>query len=243
MCVGCVTNCGEMVLVPGSSFWQGCNASLDSDCRTKENPYHQVNVPTFEIDKYEVTNSQFRACVDAGWCELYLASKDDLEGCTWDIPGKEDYPADCIFWNEAGSFCKWVGKRLCSESEWEKAARGTDGRIFPWGNEPPTCEHAVMDGCSNTSAAEVGSKPAGASPYGAMDMAGNVAEWVEDDWHDSYEGAPQDGSAWVESPRASDVVLRGSHYSGLAIYGRCSSRTNFPSHGLNPGLMGFRCCR
>lgn len=153
---------------------------------------------------------------------------------------------NCITWHQAREYCDWVGKRLCSESEWEMASRGTDGRIYPWGNETETCHYAVMYeggyGCGTGSSWPVGSKPAGASPYGALDMSGNVWEWVEDDWHPNYTEAPTNGSAWVDVPRASYRVERGGSYYVFSGGLRASRRTAYDPAGYQDGL-GVRCCR
>jgi len=202
-------------------------------------------VPTFQIDKYEVTVALYRRCVDAGSCGPPIGGYQ----CTWDENGKEDHPVDCMWWNSAGNFCAWAGKRLCSESEWEKAARGTDGRKYPWGNETATCEYAVMNdgsgqGCGTEGTMAVGSKPAGASPYGALDMAGNAMEWVEDDYHPTYTEAPTDGSAWVDSPRAGNRSIRGGSFARIVGVLYSSFREyDFPWEGSLLKEPGVRCCR
>ena len=119
--------------------------------------------------------------------------------CNW-----ETHPINCITWYKARHYCMWSGKRLCSESEWTKAARGADERIYPWGNEEPNCYRVAMNdgmrGCEEGHTWSVGSKIPGI--YGLHDMSGNIWEFVEDDWYINCEGAPSDGSAWVDSPRS-----------------------------------------
>ncbi len=235
-----------MVTVPAGSFMQGCNASVDSDCSSpREYPYHEVNVPAFEIDKYEVTVKEYGNCVTSSACTEPSTVN---SYCNWNKSGKAEHPVNCITWHQAGEFCAWAGKRLCSESEWEKASRGTVGRKYPWGSEPSaTCEYAVMSeggvGCEAESTWPVGSKPLGTSPYGVLDLSGNVWEWVEDDYHSVYSGAPTNGSAWVEEPRASQRVMRGgSLVNFYASYLRSSNRYADDPARVG-GHIGARCCR
>jgi formylglycine-generating enzyme required for sulfatase activity len=243
----------EMVDVPAGSFQMGCNIAVDTECYSNENPYHAVTVPSFRIDKYEVMNANFKKCVDAGACTNHW---DDSKcyvynGSSWDygvlpLNFRGDYqPVVCVDWSQAEAYCAWAGKRLPSEAEWEKAARGTDGRKYPWGNTGLDCDHAVWNytTCGNSSTQPVGSKPPGVSPYGAMDMIGNVWEWVEDDYHSTYTGAPVNGAAWVDSPRASHRVLRGGSWdSDSSRRLRASSRArSSPSDSVND--YGFRCAQ
>ena len=190
---------GDMCDVPAGPFMMGCNSAVDTECASSEYPYHSVTVPGFKIDKYEVTASEYKACVTASGC---TAANTD-SGCNYNVSGKESHPINCVDWAQAKAYCTWAGKRLPTEAEWEKAARGTDGRKYPWGNDALDCDHAVhsANGCSNSSTAPVGSKPAGVSPYGAEDMVGNVWEWVEDWYHDTYTGAPSDGRSLSTSLR------------------------------------------
>jgi len=232
-----------MVTVSGGSFWQGCNAAVNTFCVAHKSPYHEVTVPAFEIDRFEVTVGLYGDCVTGGSC---TAPTGTSPGCNWNKAGKEAHPVNCITWYQAGEYCAWAGKRLCSESEWEKASRGTDGREYPWGNVPATCEYAVMDdggfGCGTVGTMAVGSKPGGASPYGAMDMSGNVWEWVEDDWHRSYNEAPTDGSTWMDNPRASYRVRRGGSFEDDDGYMPSSSRY-YDDPVYSNGSIGARCCR
>ncbi len=233
----------SMVTVSAGPFMQGCNEAVDTECGSNEKPYHKVNVPEFEIDKYEVTVGLYGDCVTGGGC---TASTGTSSYCNWGKAGKGAHPMNCITWDQARAYCAWAGKRLCSESEWEKASRGTDGRKYPWGNEAATCEYAVMEeggnGCGIGSTWPVGSKPAGASPYGALDMSGNVWEWVEDDYHTSYGAAPTNGSAWVDDPRASPRVVRGGSFVDVPRALRASARSYVYPYSA-AYYLGLRCCR
>ena len=228
---------GAMCEVPAGPFMMGCNVAVDSECQGAEKPYHQVTVPRFKIDELDVTASEYKACVDAAGCtDAHTGGH-----CTWGVAGEEGNPINCVDWNQAKAYCAWAGKRLPTEAEWEKGARGTDGRKYPWGNDLLDCDHAVMPSCGTGGTVPVGSKPLGASPCGALDMVGNVWQWLEDDWHDDYYGAPTDGSAWTGSPRGQYRVVRGgSWFQGNTAYFRASFRVFNDPTGWND-YFGFRC--
>ncbi len=166
------------------------------------------------------------------------------EFCNLGVSGKTQHPINCINWAMASSYCAYAGKRLCTEAEWEKAARGTDGRKYPWGNADATCDYAVMTlmdlGCGTGSTIAVGSKPSGASPYGALDMAGNVYEWVSD-WYSSYD--PGKSSKDPQGPSGgSERVLRGGGFGSGGSVVRASNRVGYPPTDAPEGF-GVRCCR
>ncbi len=167
-----------MVLVPAGEFVMGS----DHD-QAEAKPAHTVYLDTFYIDKFEVTNELYRACADAGACTgggLRL-----LRNPVW-----VGHPVMDVTWAQAQQYCEWRGGSLPTEAQWEKAARGTDQRKFPWGNDPVTCELARYGDCGWMTT-RVGTHPKGASPYGAQDMAGNAWEWVYD-WYDAkyYSSSP-----------------------------------------------------
>ena len=231
---------GGMVLIPSGSYWMGCNRAVDDECASDESPYHEVTLSGYYIDKTEVTQSEYKKCVDAGEC--------DTPSCDWDPTGTPNRPVACVDWTQAGEYCAWAGKRLPTEAEWEKAARGTDGRKYPWGNEDATCEYAVMDdgtdnGCGTDSTWEVCSKsPAGDSPYGLCDMAGNVWEWVSD-WYDFgyYTNSPASNPTGPVSG-SGRVIRGGSFYTHDDADLRASNRDDYdPSDVLDD--LGFRCAR
>jgi formylglycine-generating enzyme required for sulfatase activity len=135
-----------------------------------EQPVHTVTLDGFYIDTFEVTNAHFRQCVEAGTCQAPTTC--DFGEPTYEDETKEDHPVVCVSWNQAKTYCEWRDARLPTEAEWEKAARGTDGRTYPWG-DGTECDNANYGGCVGDTT-KVGSYPAGVSPYGAYDMAGNV---------------------------------------------------------------------
>jgi eukaryotic-like serine/threonine-protein kinase len=155
-----------MMYVPEGEFLMGSEEG-DSD----ESPEHTVYLDAYWIYKNEVTNKQYRACIEAGECVGDI-----------NFYNENDHPVKFVDWYEADAYCTWAGGRLPTEAEWEKAARGHDGRAYPWGEISPTCALAQFRAC-NYQTKPVGSFPEGASPYGALDMAGNVWEWVAD-WYD-----------------------------------------------------------
>jgi len=204
----------QWVTLPGGSFTMGSETS-----HPDEKPRHKVTVRTFQMAKTEATVEQYKACVDAGAC----AQPDAGGYCNWGKSGRENHPINCVDWAEAQAFAKWAGGRLPTEAEWEYAARsGGKEQRYPWGDEEATCERAVMDhggwGCGRDSTWPACSKPRGDTRQGLCDMAGNVWEWVQDRYHDSYNGAPADGSAW-ESPSGSLRVGRGGSwgFNGLVV--------------------------
>jgi formylglycine-generating enzyme required for sulfatase activity len=200
-----------MVDVPQGPFWMGCNEALDADCSGNEYPYHEVTLSAYRIDVTEVAVVAYADCVDAGAC----SEPDSGAACNWSAVGRGDHPINCVDWQQAADYCAWAGKRLPTEAEWEKAARGTDGRKYPWGSDAPTCSLANfyygVGGCADGTV-PVGSSPAGASPYAALNLAGNVGEWVAD-WYETfyYASSPSDdpvGPAAEEVADEDDAILR-----------------------------------
>jgi len=202
---------------------------------TYATPVHGVTVPGFKMGRTEVTVCQYQACVTAGMCTVAQGSQSG-----------DDHPVVWVDWNQSKAFCGWAGGRLCSESEWEYAARnGSAGNLYPWGISGPTCDDAVWwgTGCSPSGPAAGCSKPTGNDKWGVCDLAGNVLEWVEDDWHDSYQGAPTNGSAWVDSPRGYYRVNRGGGFGSYDAGLRASNRDfAHPSFSADSN-RGARCCK
>lgn len=219
-----------MVAVAAGAFWMGCN---DSECLSDESPFRQVTLSAFLIDRTEVTRAAYDSCVDAAAC-LQPGSG---EFCTSDE--MKANPVTCVSWQDAADYCSWTGKRLPTEAEWEKAARGTDGRIYPWGGVDPTCSSANFDSCA-ASSESVGSHPDGASPYGAVDMAGNAWEWVADWFDPNYYGSAPNSDP--DGPTSGSLkVLRGGSFSLDAWYARTSNRGRLDPSGRLLGNLGFRC--
>ena len=260
-----------MVFVPEGDFKMGSNNGPDY-----EKPQHTVWLDAFWIDQTEVTNVQFEKFVKesnyetdaefAGWSYVYEMSSakwPKVSGANWRHPkgpsssldGLENHPVTYMSWNDASAYCKWAGRRLPSEAEWEKAARGIDSRIYPWGNQKPGgnllnfadknialewADKSINDGYPFTS--PVGHYPEGASPYGALDMAGNVWEWVNDwfapdyyqsqtSWHNPLGPSPKvgrvlRGGSWNDSGGVTRSTFRLGYYpmDWYAFYGfRCAA--------------------
>jgi formylglycine-generating enzyme required for sulfatase activity len=230
----------EMMLIPAGEFLMGSDPDEDKDARKDEQPRHTLYLPDYFIAKTLVTNAQYAAFVE-------IAGREPPKGWEGKKPpkGKEDHPVVWVTWYDAMAYCKWLAGatgrpyRLPGGAEWEKAARGTDGRIYPWGNEWDAGRCNTREG-GRGGTTPVGSYPQGASPYDILDMAGNVWEWTCSKYK-GYPYAPADGR---EDGRASAEVLRvmrGGSWFDQASYARCAARRR----GLPDGLwssMGFRVC-
>ena len=233
----------DMIDVPAGSFIRGCD-DQDAHCDADERPSHRVTLDAFFIDRTEVTVSAYRACVEDAACSVPGTEPD----CNFGVSDRSDHPVNCVNWSQASDFCHWSEKRLPTEAEWERAARGTDGRLYPWGSEPEaSCSHAVMvgdggDGCGTHRTWPVGSKPKGASPVGALDMAGNVWEWTAD-WYANYPGQAE--SVNPRGPETgSERVIKGGSWDdqyGAPILRAAARVGNTPDTAGR--YLGFRCAR
>lgn len=250
----------EEVYIPAGEFLMGSNGIEAANTTTMghdydETPLHTVYLDGFWIDKYEVTNSQYAMCVDAGVCELPKYAESETRSWYFGNPDYSNYPVIWVTWHNSRAYCDWVGRRMPSEAEWEKAARGTEGNKYPWGNEFATdplaneranfCDtnclrtianHAFDDGYADTS--PVGSYPAGASPYGVMDMSGNVWEWTTT-IVSLYPYDPTDGREDMDVVPA-ERVWRGGPWSNGLWYLRTTPRHYAPPFYSFVNL-GFRC--
>lgn len=223
-----------MVYVPAGEFTMG-SAVNDSQALSNEKPQHTVTLPAFWIDRTEVTNAQYRKFVEAGgydqrdyWTDAGWAwklwNKVTQPRC-WDdgMFNQAEQPVVCVSWYEADAYAHWAGGRLPSEAEWEKAACGIDERIYPWGNQEPSKAMLDLGGVIQRTRS-VGSYPTGSSPYGALDMAGNVWEWTGSVYQ-PYPYNPDDGREDREIPSNAPRVLRGGSRGNPTEQIRCAFRT------------------
>lgn len=227
----------EWVDVPAGMFLMGTEFEREGFVSPFEFPQHTVFLDAYRIMRTEVTNQQYRQCVQAAACNP---------------PGNEDYdsteraqhPVTDVSWYDGETFCRWAGGRLPTEAEWEKAARGDDRRTYPWGETPPDCTLANFNYCAGDGVAltgdtvPVGSYPSGASPYGLYDMAGNVYEWVNDWFDGDYFSVSPD-----KNPPGPDTGIyrgvRGGSWSSFSHLRTASRHGSYPvtrNHDI-----GFRC--
>ena len=146
-----------------------------------DSPQHIVYLDAYWMDKYEVSNAMYLKCMKAGICTDMVSDNTTYQNWIY-----RDHPVTYITWEQAGLYCQWAGRRLPTEAEWEKAARGTDGRAYPWGDEAPNARLANFDGTKIHEAVSIYRYPLGASPYGALNMSGNVREWIADWYAEDY---------------------------------------------------------
>jgi formylglycine-generating enzyme required for sulfatase activity len=266
-----------MVMIPGGEFFMG---SDEKDALPQEKPPHKVKVDPYCLDKHEVTVARYKACSDRGACKR--AGKENVwPGITAvqqkiydplcnlaDADKLGQHPINCVDWEQAKTFCEANGGRLPTEAEWEFAARGPDGRIYPWGDDAPSAKllnacgkecvawmkkhpdpdgevrtmYDADDGYPNT--APVGSFPAGKSRYGIEDVVGNVWEWVSD-WYAEYDAATTGSMASNPKGPASGTerVIRGGSWNGShASWVRPSFRVLVDPSARSYGF-GFRCAK
>lgn len=229
--------------VPAGEFTMGASDS-DPDAGPDEKPAHKVNLDAFWIDRTEVTNAMFARCVSQGGCD----PRPERRGTTGVASLKHlNYYYDAEFANypvltyeakDAADYCEWAGRRLPTEAEWEKAARGTDARQFPWG-EGKECTRGSFFGCTEDTTT-VDGPMAGASPYGALNMAGNVWEWVADQYaSDYYANSPSTNPTGPAQGQGN--VRRGGGWRSLTRDLRVTARESGVAQHYMDGQMGFRC--
>lgn len=226
-----------MVLVQAGEFWMGTS---DGEGLNNEHPRHRVHVDAFYVDQYEVTTGRYAT---------FFQETNRAEPRFWSnqvLPQHGRKPVVGVDWNDANDYCAWAGKRLPTEAEWEKAARGTDQRIYPWGNATPNEQRGNFNRSGDFKnygvLTDVGSYEQGKSPYGAYDMAGNVLEWVEDWYHEKYYSKSP-----VRNPKGppSQVlygVARGGSWGNIPVGVRATHRYWFlPT--IRGDDIGFRCAK
>lgn len=210
------------VHVPAGDFLMGSAAS-DPNAYAGESPLHQVYLKDFWIDRTEVTNARYARCVQAAACQPPVRTTSYTRDAYYGNPEYADYPVIFVTWDDAAAYCQWAGGRLPTEAQWEKTARGADGRPYPWGAIAPD-RNLLNFNVQVGDTTQVGRYPAGASPYGALDMLGNVWEWVAD-WYDPdyYGQSPQQdplgpdhgmgrvmkGGSWNVTPQTARAAVRG----------------------------------
>jgi len=221
-----------LVHVPAGSFLMGSEQGA-----ADERPVHRVTSSGFMMDRYEVSNGRYRACVQAVACTAPSLLSSNTRARYFEDPSFADYPVIFVSWAQAQSFCAFAGGRLPSEAEWERAAAGSEApRTYPWGESAPDCSKANFAGCVGDTD-RVGRRPAGQSPYGIFDMAGNVWEWTAD-WYGVYGRIPVQDPTGPESGTLK--VLRG----GCWVSGASSLRTTCRKPELPNSWapnVGFRC--
>ena len=259
---------GTSVYVPAGEFLMGCDSGNPAEipCYPEEVPLHRVYLDAYTIDKYEVTNLEYLSCVQSGACNAPRLNRSRRVMNYYNNPTYNYYPVLYVSWWDAQNYCAWVGKRLPTEAEWEKAARGMSStRVFPWGNQPNDCTRAnkLADNSScvrPNDTLPVGYYPRGASPYGVMDMAGNAFEWVQDLYDTRYyysspylnpPGSDHVDHDWI--PTYNDVlfVIRGGSNVDNWYYMRTAHRHYghhsepqtelFDAPQFRSWRVGFRC--
>jgi serine/threonine-protein kinase len=220
----------EWITIPAGEFLMGSDKKKDKQALDNETPQHTLNLGEFRIARYPVTNAQYLEFVRT---TKYKAPEHWKGGA---IPtGKEQHPVVNVTWKDVQAFCQWANVRSPSEAEWEKAARGTDGRIWPWGNDAPTKEHCNF-GMNVGDTTPVGKYLKGASPYGVMDMAGNVWEWTGS----LYKPYPYRADDGRENPEGDGTrTLRGGSWGFDVDLVRCVFRNRHYPWLRNVGV-GFR---
>jgi len=227
----------KLMYVPAGNFQMGSNDFPDT-------PVHTVYLDAFWIDQTDITNKMYALCDNAGVCQSPTNTSSNFHSSYYGNSQFDNYPVIYIDWNMAKTYCEWAGRQLPSEAQWEKAARGTDGRTYPWGNSID-CSLANYGGNGSNDCVgdttEVGAYPSGVSPYGALDMAGNVWQWVAD-WYDGkyYSNSPSSNPLGPTSGQGR--VLRGGPWEGVEYDVRSAARIRFDPD-VTYYSVGFRCAR
>ncbi len=231
-----------MVYVPAGAFMRGSPTGRGED---DQKPQRSITLNAFYIDQYAVSMAHYRRCVEAGSCTE--PNKDEI--CNWGVDGREDHPINCVSWHQSKGYCEWVGKRLPTEAEWEKSAKGNDGRLFSWGNELPSCELTNYNASSQMGQDKychgrtipVGEYPGAASPYGVVQMTGNVYQWASD-WYGKtyYQESPDKNPQGPTSGKYR--IVRGGSWFNVARDLKVELRGLIPP-GTRLNYVGFRCAK
>jgi formylglycine-generating enzyme required for sulfatase activity len=224
-----------MSYIPAGEFIMGTKYGSEADALAAM-PQHAVYLDGFWMDQFEVTNAQYRECIDAGDCSVPLSYLSNTRSDYFYDSQFDNFAVTNVSFQQAQGYCSWAGGRLPTEAEWEKGARGTDGRWFPWGDSGNSCLLGNVGRCFED-IVEVGNYPDGVSPYGLYDMAGNVAEWVSG-WFDEdyYENSP------YENPTGPDTgitrIIRGGSWDDVGV--EVFLRKEIERYGWGNDI-GFRC--
>ena len=227
----------ELVYVPSGLFQMGA-AEDDLAATDSEQPQHAVFLDAYWIDRTEISNGSYARCVQAGKCRPPASKSSKTRLIYYGDSRFSAYPVIFVSWSDAEAYCHWAGRRLPTEAEWEKAARGVDGRLYPWGDNKPTVSLANLDNLVGDTM-PVESYPSSASPFGAFNMAGNVSEWVAD-WYDKtyYAISPA-----LNPPGPLEGVFRvlrgGSWFSRISAARAAHRLWNYPDQSFDSN--GFRC--
>jgi len=237
------------VFIPAGVFTMG---GVDARAPENEKPIHQVSMPGFWIDKVEVTNAMYALCATAGACRLPQEFRSDSHDKYYGDAKFADYPVVYVTWLQAKTYCEWAGRRLPTEAEWERAARGDDTRVYPWGDQIPDASRANFGNLVGDTAG-VGNSPAGISPFGVLDMSGNVAEWTHDIFSNTYYTSSMATNPQGPGGKSKSHVVRGGTYQDAEVDIRVSKRSSVLGSDPNAAIdstewlgtfspkIGFRC--
>jgi formylglycine-generating enzyme required for sulfatase activity len=246
-----------IVDIPAGFFYMGSDPHRDAAGEADEKPQGRIFVGSFGIDKTEVTNAMYVRYLNEqknNGAAVYMANTEDrafaFSGSEWIAEaGKENLPVTNVTWLEAQDYCEWAGRRLPTEAEWEKAARGEEGSIYPWGDEEPDCTTAAYSGCTDGPAA-AGSHEAGESEYGVLDLAGNVWEWVSDYYDETWykqrdttinpRGPDYEYYTLVRKKPLHGAVIKGGSWADGPESLRAANRSYY-ARTDGSDVTGFRC--
>jgi len=232
-----VSGRGSMLLIPAGKFTMGNNNGAED-----EKPAHKVYLDAYYIDKFEITNAMYKDCVEDGACRNPSREGSNTRASYYGDPEFDQFPVIYVDWSMASSYCVWRSARLPTEAEWEKAARGTDERAFPWG-EGNHCGLSNYASCERDTTF-VGSYPMGISPYGVYDMAGNVWEWVQDWYAEDYYSSLSDSVMNPEGPSSGEKrVMRGGSWFNNESFVTSMSMRWKDLATIATDELGFRCAR